>query len=246
MHDSKTPRRDIHATTRLGVWIFVSLLGLAASLAAIGCSRVGRVDPASSTRLEGGLHAVRVRTSKLSLAGIPVASNAVATCFDPSQPDLDVAVVDSMPLADHTSAFPAPAGRSWRILWGSLDHFSANRLDSSLSVTAGDEVLLAGFDAEPSDYRRTAYWKRPIRVVRATLRSVREDGSVELVAPPGDYQCFRGGPAASRDPAGRWVVWGMVIARAGGDGDNAVLRAIRLGDVVDWLEAAKARAGQRG
>lgn len=136
------------------------------------------------------LHVVRVRTMNDSLAGIPIAGNIVATARGARQ-DLDAAVVDSVPMPDHTAAFDGKTGvkdseRPWRIFWGSSVRFALDPLNPDLELAPGQEVLLAGFDAEPSNPRRSTYWTRPVRTVTANVESVAHDGTVAISAPFGN------------------------------------------------------------
>lgn len=226
--------REIVKLTAMGIQI----------LAVQGCARnegLGRV-------LGDELYVCRVRTSGESLSGIPLAANVVATWRDPARTDLDVAVVDSVPMNDCTSEYPSVEGpqfasKTWRILRSSRSRFESNRTRPDLRLAPGQRVLLAGFDASPNDYGKSAYWMRPAKLVEGEIRLVGNDGEIQINAPLGNYQGFVGGPVAILDSTGTVTVFGMIQSQDSlSETASTILHAKRLTEAVGWLDAARRSA----
>ncbi|MBN2445690.1 MAG: trypsin-like peptidase domain-containing protein [Phycisphaerae bacterium] len=115
-------------------------------------------------------------------------------------------------------AEPTPLG----LALVTLGELHPNVIDAGATPGAGERVILAGF--RQPDAGNTA--NEPERVVvegtmedRDTTQSGSEVAAVVL-APPGDYSGFLGGPAAVVDANGDYRVWGVIVRCEPPDADG--------------------------
>src|SRR5262245_33660046 len=116
---------------------------------ALGCAShreaaAGGVSGSADDPASRSLHVVRVRTYRDSLAGIPVAANIVVASRPDPKFDLEMAVVDSIAMSDHTHAFDGEsilaASSNWRLLWGPSNRFDCDPLDPALPLAVGQDL----------------------------------------------------------------------------------------------------------
>lgn len=187
---------------------------------------------------------VHVRSEGASLAGFPIDEYVAVTLASPGD-FLGVAVVDGVPAGDCTSQPSAlrdvvSSSPPWRVLWTDRPRFTPNPLTRNSPLFPGRQVGIAGFDPEPADPGRSAYWTRPPRRLLGEVRDIGWDQSFGVAVPRGDYSSFLGGPVFLDGNDGRPAVCGMVTAiELGLDNRECVLRATKIDEIATWLDAAR-------
>lgn len=150
------------------------------------------------------------------LAGFPVGAYRVVTDRRSTNP-FGAVVVDGFPMCVGTAGLDPAAEREnpWCLVVGGGLRASPNQLEPQQGLRAGDDVLLGGYFQPRDGLTPVDYAELPSSVITGRLLAIPPAGVSEsplhwVLVPPGDYNSFLGGPAASQSDSEGIRVWGVV------------------------------------
>lgn len=180
------------------------------------------------------LSAVMVRTEFAVRAGTPVSPSAVLSILQPQERGMSGVVINGYP--GRWSGIPGqalasqPAGSYPRLelFWCGAAAFPSDDLSCQRGPAPGDFAWIAGFLLPADESNLSNIWHTPLSVVRArfierphTAPPYLENDTVWLIAPPGEYRGFLGGPVGLEVAPGRMCAVAVVVAEQKGDDPQA-------------------------